>query len=128
MKFVQIAEYTAGTAAHLARVRLETAGIEAWLDNENFNSVYPFHTGIVGGVKLMVAQEDAERAVHVLAEQDDAAHPAAGREECPACHSENTGQNPASLPWTLLLTVLSFGLYLPLCYKARACRDCGHQW
>jgi hypothetical protein len=52
---------------------LESAGIPAFLDNENIASTLPPITGAVGGQagRVAVAEHDKERAEQVIAEARD---------------------------------------------------------
>ena len=52
----------------IAKSYLESFEIECFAQDENVTSTY--WTGIVGGVKLQVREEDAERAIKVLMEAD----------------------------------------------------------
>lgn len=62
---VTVAAFFKPEEAHLARMRLEAAGIEAFLRDENFTQIWGFSVDS-GGVKLEVADEDAEAALAVL--------------------------------------------------------------
>ncbi len=63
-----VASFTEPVEAHLLRTRLEAAGIEAYLRDENLVGLVWLHPGVGGGVKVDVADEDYERALEVLAE------------------------------------------------------------
>ncbi len=54
--------------ADLARMRLESAGIQSLLPDESINSWVLGEGPLVGGVRLQVAEEDAARAQEILAE------------------------------------------------------------
>ncbi len=63
-----VASFTEPVEAHLLRTRLESAGIEAYIRDENLVSLVWLHPGVGGGVKVDVADEDFERALAVLDE------------------------------------------------------------
>jgi len=64
---VTVASFGTPIDAHVARGRLEDNGIDAYVADENMVGV-AWHLGLaVGGVKLQVAAEDAERAREILA-------------------------------------------------------------
>ena len=48
--------------AHLLLTRLESEGLECWLQDENTVTIYPVWTNAVGGIKLLVKKEDVPRA------------------------------------------------------------------
>lgn len=63
---VVVATYSLPTEAEMARELLETNGIAARLRDQGFIGVYPWMSNAVGGVKLVVAAEDAELAREIL--------------------------------------------------------------
>jgi len=127
---VIIGTYPEATAAHLARVRLDAEGIESWLVDENTASVYTFYTQAIGGVKLAVREDDAAVAVGVIqgldATEQERHHQ--NLHQCPMCGSKDVGENAMRFVWLLLLTLLTFGLYLQMFYRRRKCGDCGSVW
>lgn len=127
---VIIGAYPEATAAHLARVRLDAEGIESWLVDENTASVYPFYTQTIGGVKLAVREGDALAAANFIQGLDatEKARHQQHLHQCPMCGSKNVGENAMRFGWLLLLTLLTFGLYLTLFYRKRKCGDCGSVW
>ncbi len=77
--------------AHLARTRLEAAGIACFLTNENLASLNRIYSPVAGGVRLHVYARDAARAAEVLrpptpmrAERGGAGEPGAAADEAPA--------------------------------------------
>ena len=65
-KLVTIAEYLEPVEADMMRNRLEEEGIRAMLDNIGVVSMVWMFSQAVGGIKLMVFEEDAERALEIL--------------------------------------------------------------
>lgn len=65
-KTIVVASYTRPVAAHLARMRLEAAGIQAALLDEAFAAMgYPD----VSPVRIMVQEQDAARAREILGQE-----------------------------------------------------------
>lgn len=60
--------YYEPVAAHLARTKLEAAGIPCFLTNENLVSLNRMYSPVAGGVRLHVYQRDAAQAAEVLRE------------------------------------------------------------
>jgi DNA-directed RNA polymerase subunit RPC12/RpoP len=54
--------------ANIIMGRLEEEGIKCWLKDENTVTIDPILTNAVGGIKLMVAESQAERAFELLRE------------------------------------------------------------
>jgi len=52
--------------AHLLRIRLEAAGIAAWLENENTTQILGGFFSMLGGVRVVVADEDEAAAYELL--------------------------------------------------------------
>ena len=52
----------------LARMRLESAGIECIALNENMLRIAGWHSHILGGIKLQVRESDAQDALAILHE------------------------------------------------------------
>jgi hypothetical protein len=50
----------------LARTRLESAGIECFARDENMLRIAGWHSHILGGIKLEVAESDAQDALAIL--------------------------------------------------------------
>jgi len=63
---VVIARYGGVPEAMLAKSMLDSAGIESFLGDENLVRLDWFYSNLVGGIKLMVREEDAETARALL--------------------------------------------------------------
>jgi hypothetical protein len=66
MPYVAISTYDNYIPAHIALGRLSEEYIICYLQDENSATVSPFLTNSIGGIKLMVAEEQAERALEIL--------------------------------------------------------------
>ena len=97
-----VASYRRATTAHFARVALESAGIRAVVLDEHYGRF------ITGGVKVAVADEDAERGARIL----KTAAPV--REyRCPRCDSKDTMRLPVPVFLVLLVYAFTLGLVKP---------------
>jgi len=63
---VVIARYGGVPEALLAKSMLDSAGIESFLGDENLVRLDWFYSNLVGGIKLMVREEDAKTARALL--------------------------------------------------------------
>jgi predicted RNA-binding Zn-ribbon protein involved in translation (DUF1610 family) len=75
--------------ANIILGRLESEGINGWLRDENTVTIDPILTNAIGGIKLMVPEVQAERAIALLKEykrEQQSTHP------CPKCGSTDTQQ------------------------------------
>ena len=59
--------------AEVARSALESAGIEAWLENKHLVAMNALYANAVGGLRLVVAEEDLAAARTALADLRDSA-------------------------------------------------------
>lgn len=124
--------------ASLARMQLEHAGIRSWVV-EQVGGVDPA-MNLALGVRLMVAEPDAERAAEVLsaraeeAEEEEADEPAgAGTVLCPLCEGEYCyrgkpklmGVSPATGGLLVLLATVGGLLFGRVRWR---CERCGHVW
>jgi rubredoxin len=128
-----IATFTSPWEAQLARAALEAEGIEAMIADEHLIRLYWALSNAIGGVKLQVRPDDAERATSLLAsckplpelylvsEED------AGQQRCPECRSARVDFER----WSRLGFVSSWvllGLPLPIPRNRWICRNCGAEW
>ena len=65
---VAIAAFEVAEQAHLCRIYLASQGLNAHLKDENTIQWFWYLSGALGGVRLMVAQEDRDRAELLLRE------------------------------------------------------------
>lgn len=112
-RFVTIATYVFSWEAQLAKARLESEGIGSVVADENAAGIYGANA--IGGIKLRVREEDADRAtsllrtlrplpeIYLVTEEDSR------RARCPSCRSEDL----AAEGW----------------FRRRwSCRACGAAW
>ncbi|MGI4872143.1 MAG: DUF2007 domain-containing protein [Janthinobacterium lividum] len=122
-------------AAHIARTKLEAAGIPCFLTNENLVSLNRMYSPVAGGVRLHVYQRDAAQASELLrelppmrAERGGPPEPAGSAAvPCPRCGSAEVTYDAAAEPgavhwWTALLSQLR---RYPLQGRAYHCFHCG---
>ena len=62
-----VARFAKPEDAHLIRMRLGEAGIDAFVLDENLIQIDPFYSNALGGVRVQVADEDAAAAREFLA-------------------------------------------------------------
>lgn len=128
MNFVLLQSYDNYVSAHIAMGRLEEDGIKCWLQNENTVTIYPVWSNAVGGIKLMVTESQAQRALDLLKQYDQQqkiTHP------CPQCGSDNvelvTTPRKASNWLSVFWGALTFTYAMPV-DKVYHCFDCGKEF
>lgn len=65
-KLVTIGRFSQPLEAWLAKTKLESEGIECFLMDEHIVTMNWLYSNAVGGVKLKVREEDAEKAKRIL--------------------------------------------------------------
>lgn len=128
MDFVIAAVFDNYINAHLTMGRLQDQHINCWLKDENSVSVYPGSTFAMGGIKLMVAESQIERALSII-EEDKAAY--LQQHPCPKCGSKNvelisTPRKPNNWMATITNLVMNVGAALAV-KKEIHCLDCGYE-
>lgn len=71
MKYVLLRSFDNYISAHIAFGRLKEEFINCYLQDEYTVTIDPLLTNAVGGIKLMVADSQAERAEEILTEKQD---------------------------------------------------------
>jgi hypothetical protein len=66
MKFVEVRSYDNYIPAHIILGKLRSEYINCHLLNENTVTIDPFLSNAIGGIKLMVAAPQLERALELL--------------------------------------------------------------
>lgn len=133
--FVTIGRFANPVEANIAKGKLEDAEIPVFLQDEMTVGMQWSLSNAVGGIKLQILEEDYDRAVELLKDDEDiefsgnsAAPPAPkSKNACPQCHSTNTWKDKIStkafwLSWLLL------GFPLPFLKREYQCFDCGAKW
>lgn len=128
MDFVVLNAYNNYIDAHIARGVLEEEGINCWLKDENTITIDPILTNAVGGIKIMVAKPQAERAWEILTnlkkeQQKNIA--------CPKCGSHNielVSTPKKARNWISAIATFFFGDYAIAPHKVNHCFECGNEF
>lgn len=66
MSFIPVRSFTNYIDAHILLGRLKDEGLNCWLRNEATTTIIPIWTTALGGIEVMVAQKELQKAQHVL--------------------------------------------------------------
>lgn len=128
MAFVVLNSYPNYVDAHIAKGVLEEQGIPCWLKDENTVTIDPILTNAVGGIKLMVSRENAQKAWEILEslrkEQKE-------KVTCPKCGSHNieiVSTPRKAMTWISSITTFFLGDYAIAIDKVNHCFDCGYEF
>ena len=128
--------------ASLTKAKLESAGIECFIQDELTTQVVSAFSNALGGAKLQVPKDQAEKARNILIEggfivvdkEKLKNHIAIlnaidypDKEKCPFCKSDNidTIVNPSTF---VILFYFILGVIFPIFKSWEKCYDCEKQW
>jgi DNA-directed RNA polymerase subunit RPC12/RpoP len=108
--------------------RLEAEGIRAYLQDEHTVTIDPILSNAIGGIKLMVFEEQLPRAQELLQQFEQVYQQSV---VCPHCGSTNVlyvaqPNNPAN--WFSAIASWLFGNYAVPVKQVYRCFDCDHEF
>ena len=117
--------------ALLAKGSLESAGIEAFLVDDNMVRMDWFISNLVGGIKLCVRREDEQAALDALEQPTPPAIEVEGigtyeQPTCPGCNSLDLRFEALNRP--VAYTSAWLGVPVPLRQRRWKCDACGEIW
>lgn len=128
MEFIIVNSYNNYIEAHIARGVLEEQGIRCWLKDENTLTIDPILTNAVGGIKVMVANKDAQMALEIFNQLRKEQKLAI---TCPACGSNNielVSTPRKALNWLSAILTFFLGNYSMAIEKVNHCFACKHEF
>jgi tetratricopeptide (TPR) repeat protein len=140
-ELVTIATFSHPLQAHIARSRLEVEGIWAFVADESTVTANWFFSNYLGGIRLQVRSEDAQKASEILEgepepiewEQEDDVDDIEEMEEedepqkSPRCGSEDIRYEKYATK-SFFLSLLLLGFPLPFLKQEWVCHNCGLRW
>jgi hypothetical protein len=128
---VMVGRYRDSGEAMIAKSILDSAGIECFLADENLVRLDWFYSNLIGGIKLMVREEDAETARKLLEGSIPEKFDVEGvgeyaQPQCPQCRSLDVSFD--ALNRQIAYSGLFLGVPIPVNRKGGKCHACGHEW
>ena len=128
---IMVGRYRDTGEAMIAKSMLDSSGIDSFLSDENLVRLDWFYSNLVGGIKLMVREEDAETAKKLLEENIPEKFDVVGVGEytqprCPQCGSLDVSFD--ALNKQIAYPGLFLNLPIPVNRKGGKCHACGHAW
>ncbi len=128
---VMIGRYQNLPAASLAKSMLDSAGIESFLSDDNLVRMDWLYSNAVGGIKLLVREEDAETARELLEQGVPEEFEVEGIGEyqqprCPKCQSMDVFFE--EMDKKIAYPLLYVGVPVAVTRKGWRCHSCGHGW
>jgi hypothetical protein len=123
---VVIRTYGRALDAQIARSRLQASGIPCFLPDEQLSTIDPLLTDALGGVRLQVADEDAERAREILDQPLDLSEDLDPEHGCPHCESPYWSESWS--PWQIIGGVALLGIPFRFMKRRCVCQRCEGSW
>ena len=128
---VAIQRYRDLPQAAMAQSILESAGIESFLADANLVRMDWFYSNAVGGIKVVVREQDAEEARKLLEQGVPESFDAEGsghyeQPRCPSCGSFEVSLD--GLDKRVSYATVWIGVPVPVTIKGWRCASCGHRW
>jgi Putative prokaryotic signal transducing protein len=117
--------------ALLAKGSLESAGIQAYLLDDNMIRMDWFISNLLGGIKLKVRAEDAEAASEILNQPIPETLDVEGvgnfeQPKCPRCQSLDVSCEELNKTFSYIAAYA--GVPIPVYKKGWTCHACGNEW
>jgi hypothetical protein len=123
--FIEVRSYDNYLPANIMLQRLEEEGIKVYLQDEHTVTIDPILSNAIGGVKLMVFQDQLERAVELINGFEKQYRESI---TCVHCGSHNVHlvlQRTNAASWITAIITWIFGSYAIASKKVYTCLDCG---
>lgn len=127
MNFVRIKTFDNYIEANMIAGILENEGIPSFLQDEFTVTIDPILSNAVGGIKLVVPESDAERAVEILQSEEERKRKLMA---CPKCGAQNVEYISVAKPgnWLTAITTFILGSYAAAPDKKYHCFTCGYEF
>jgi ribosomal protein S27AE len=127
-RFITVATFRYPVEAHLAKSKLESEGIEVYVADENIVAINWLYSNAVGGVKVQVREDEADRARALLQAPQPERRRGAGKIAllpCPKCGSAGVSLERQGRVLEVVWLVLFF---LPIARPRHRwrCAKCGY--
>lgn len=128
MEFIILKSFANYVDAHILLGRLKDEGIACWLRNEHTSTVMPVWNNALGGIQLMVAKEQEQKAAYILKVIEEERR---AQMRCPKCNGANveyinTMRRPVN--WLSAAVTFLLGDMALMPEQRYHCFTCGHEW
>ncbi len=128
MKFIPIQVFDNYIEANIKMAMLKDAGIECWLTDEYTVTVDPILTNAVGGIKLVVNEQDAKHAISFIKEINALNKPVYTCINCRSANVELVSTPRKAINWLTAITSFLMGNYAITVEKVFHCFNCGNEF
>lgn len=126
MELVTVRTFSNSISANLLLSKLRNGGIECYLKDEYTVTMDPLLTNAVGGIKLVVKNEDAPEVFDLLKQFDKDFR---SKVVCPKCGSHDIELVPKRNAANMITAILSwiFSSYAVSAENVYKCGNCGYE-
>jgi rubredoxin len=126
MNIVTIRSFDNYFSANIILTRLQDAGIECYLKDEYTVTIDPLLTNAIGGIKLVVKEEDVAAATALLQAFEEAYRQSV---KCPRCQAAAFDRitKPTVPNYLAIITAWLFSNYAPPMQQVYVCGNCGYE-
>lgn len=135
-----IITFTYPHEAHMAKTLLESEGIKTIIQDELTAQVNNFYSNAIGGVKVLVSENDYDRGIEILIkggyiDSSDIKkkteliieNETIDKSVCPFCNSKNIRKKREPDILTIIIYFL-LGAIFPIFKRTFICYDCHKEW
>lgn len=127
MKFVQLRAYDEYITANLRLQQLEAEGIRCYLQDENTVTIDPILSNAIGGIKLMVYEEQWQRANELLHAIEENYRKSAVCPRCGASDIHLVTNTKKAGNWLSAIVTWLAGSYAVGMSQVYKCFNCGYE-
>ena len=127
MNFIQLRSYDSYITANMQLQQLEVEGIRAYLQDENTVTINPVLSQAIGGIKLMVYEEQLPRAIELLNAIDDDYRKSLPCPKCGAFDIHSVTDTKKAVNWFSAILTSLFGNYAVPVNSVYRCFACGYE-
>ena len=129
MSLAVVASFTKIHEAYFAKNELVLEGIGSFVFDEYIIGAHPFYSNAVGGVKLVVPDEEIEKAKPIVYKYQERQKEYLDSlsQRCPNCNSSNIRQKSIFHIVLSIVCIFVFGIIWVVFYRKSKCNECGHR-
>lgn len=126
MNMVMLRTFDNYFLANITLTKLQDAGIDCFLKDEHTVTMDPILSNAIGGIKLVVKEEDAEEAKQLLAQFDEDYLKSV---KCPQCGATSINQvnKPGATNFLTAILTWMFSSYAVAPQQVYQCGNCGYE-
>jgi len=127
MNFIQLRSYDSYITANMHLQQLEEEGIRAYLQDENIVTINPALSGAIGGIKLVVCEDQLPRATEIINAIEEMYRKSLPCPRCGAFNIHSVTNTKKAVNWFSAIITSLFGNYAVSVNSIYQCFTCGFE-